>query len=266
MKKLFSILTVILLLAALSIPVCALEWPEDPMDLQRDLREAYWRTYVVTPLSAEMKQEIEDTWPDKNYPIAIYDIFYYGEYNGAHVFLDPLPIADSTWIEVGGYVLEWSSAFYVHVYRNGEFLNIQEAYAKEWLTEQDLSKISLLAESSNHWDEEYYGEYDGCHVAFIYGGPFNYPAEEMLYTIGGYTFRYPDHHQLDVYKDGQMMNLEKAYEAGWLSDAAVARLWNYYTNGVYENPNTGDGVWMPVALLMASGAALLMIISRKRTR
>ena len=268
MKKLFSVFTVILLLAALSVPVCADEAPTLTFEMRDAMLTAYWNTYVVMPLSAELKQEIEDTWPDKDYPIEIYDIFYYGEYNGAHVFLEPLPNADMTRIEVAGYVLEWGSAFNVHVYREGSFLSLPEAYEQQWLTESNIRNISILADSTTYLNVEYLGEYDGCHVGFLNGGPFHYTTEEMLYTIGGYTFLYPDSHQLDVYKDGQMMSLEKAYASGWLSDAAVGRLWNDYIVVYYDgvNPHSGDEVWIPAALLIVSGAALLMVVSRKRAR
>ncbi len=111
---------------------------------------------------------------------------------------------------------------------------------------------------------EYYGWYDGCHVGFIDGGPFMYPTAERTVTIAGLDFVFPDYQQLMVCKDGAVKNLDNAYAAGWLSDVEVQRLWNYYTNGIYEeNPNTGDEVWMPVMLLVASGAALLILIFRR---
>lgn len=115
---------------------------------------------------------------------------------------------------------------------------------------------------------EYYGEYDGCYVGFIYGGPDGYPDAELTVTLAGVAFVFPDYQQLLVCKDGQALNLDKAYEAEWLSDEAVQQLWNYYTNGIYdENPDTGDGRVLPAvaaAAVSCIALAYLPVFRRKR--
>lgn len=70
----------------------------------------------------------------------------------------------------------------------------------------------------------YYGEYDGCHVAFIDGGPYDYRTVLTEDVIAGYTFTYNNSHKLDVYRDGEILTLAEAYEAGWLTEEAVAQL------------------------------------------
>ena len=264
MKKLFCILAVILLLTALSITVLA----EENVDPRVLFYDSYWTKYVVPPLSAEMKQEIEELWPDKNYPIVIADRFYYGEYNGAYVFLEALPNADMTMINVGEYVLEWNSAFNVHVYRNGEFLDLKQAYEQQWLNDEDIRHIALLADCTNHMRVGYLGLYGDCYVGFVDCPMFEYAAVETTVTIGGRDFVFPTTQQLLVCRDGKMLELEDAYAAGWMSDAIVHMVWvDYivvYCDGADPNPNAGDIIWMPVVLLMTSGAGLCVLTFRKK--
>ena len=75
----------------------------------------------------------------------------------------------------------------------------------------------------------YYGEYDGCHVAFV-DTPDDVPAVEREDEIAGFTFHYNNYQRLNVYKDGQILTLTDAYAAGWLSDDAIAQLHSAYTN------------------------------------
>ena len=99
---------------------------------------------------------------------------------------------------------------------------------------------------------------------------FEYAEVETTVTIGGHDFVFPTTQQLLVCRDGKMLELEDAYAAGWMSDAIVHMVWvDYivvYCDGVDPNPNAGDIIWMPVALLMASGMALVTVVSRKRVR
>lgn len=75
----------------------------------------------------------------------------------------------------------------------------------------------------------YYGEYDGCHVAFV-DTPDGVPAVEREDEIAGFTFHYNNYQRLNVYKDGQILTLTDAYAVGWLSDDAIAQLHSAYTN------------------------------------
>lgn len=112
-------------------------------------------------------------------------------------------------------------------------------------------------------DIEYFGEYDGCHVAFVNSGLFAYADSVLETDVAGYTFWYPCIRELDVYKYGEYASLSDAYEAGWLSDEAVGRRWDYYTNGIYEVPKTGDAVQLPAAMLLFSIAGLCLLTWRR---
>lgn len=74
----------------------------------------------------------------------------------------------------------------------------------------------------------YYGEYEGTHVAFVDCNAFAYIDSEVYETIGGLEFRYSSDQKLLVYRDGSYLELSKAYDAGWLSDSALAQLLEYY--------------------------------------
>ena len=268
MKIIFSVFVVILMLAALCVSVFAAK--VDPNEFEEAyavMHYYYWTTYLVTPISEAAEAEIETAWAQQNDdPCAIVDDrYYYGDYNGTHVFLYPLPAADITLIEVGGQTLMWGSCYQVNAYRDGQFMTLPDAYEQQWLNDDDITHIALLADCTNLMKVRYLGYYDDCYVGFVDCPMFDYAAVETVVTVGGFDFVYPNAQQLLVCRDGEIIDLSDAYEAGWLSDSAVARLWNYYTNGVYEgNPNTDDGVWSLVTLLMSSGAALMMLVVCKR--
>ena len=273
MKKLICLILVCLMLA--SVPVSAAEGPVLTGEIQTAMKTAFWNTYVMTPLSAGMKQEISDAWLAQKGTLMtteLQDLYYYGTYDGCVVFLEPLPATGDTTIAVAGVTIYWGSCYAVHVYRSGEFLEILEAYAQKWLSDSDIASIANLSGASV-MQVEYYGQYDGCYVGFIRNSFFGYPEAELTVRVAGLDFFYSDYQQLTVCKDGQALDLDEAYEAGWLSDEEVQRLWNYYTNDIYEenpngiydeNPDTGDGILVPVAMLVTSGVALLATIGRKK--
>lgn len=264
MRKLICLMIVCLMAA--SVRVSASERPVLTYEIHTAMKTAVWNTEVVTPLSSEMRQEIQDAWlAQKGTPMTTQwqDLYYYGTYDGSVVFLEPLPPADVTTIVVAGVTIYWGSCYAVHVYRAGEFLSLVEAYEQNWLADGDIQRIAYYSEASN-MNIEYYGEYDGCYVGFIDVPGKGYAEVALTVTIAGVDFSFSDTHQLTVCKDGVAKNLDKAYEAGWLSDGEVQRLWNAYTNGIFdENPDTSDSVWMPMALLVTSGAAMALVIGRK---
>ena len=136
-------------------------------------------------------------------------------------------------------------------------LAIKNAYADQYAKDGCQAEELTL---------RYFGEYDGCHVAFIDGGPFDYTPMEAQDMVGGFPFDYVNGQKLEVYKDGQFLTLTKAFEAGWLSEETVGRLWNYYTNGIYELPKTGDAVLLPALWMLLSSAAALPLLLKRRNR
>lgn len=213
--------------------------PELPSDIELEMLEAFWLTHMVAPLSEGQKKELGNAWEVKEgwyFELQNYGLTgsrYYGIYDGSIVLFRPGVTAAEQTIEVAGYQFSYSSAFVIYVYANGAFYTLAEAYAGGILTQYDIGKISMC---HNFYvpEIEYYGEYDGCHVGFVKSGCLTYAAVLTTDRIAGKEFQYPDTQTLEVYKDGKLLTLTAAYDAGWLSDEAVARLWNYYTNGIYE--------------------------------
>ena len=240
---------------------------EPQAEREVSMMEAFWNSYVLEPISEDLKQEICGAWFEYNgcdldwtYSQAL-GFRYYGHYDGSTVFFLPTPMDDDTAVTVGEYVFEFGVGFAIYVYRDGQFATIQEAYAQEWIHDEDVLEIHGL-HNSYDLKVEYYGEYDGCSVGFIHGGPFAYPDAVLTVTLAGLDFVFPTYQQLIVCKEGQALNLNDAYAACWLSDEAVAQLWNDYTYGVRdENPGTEDGIGMPVAALIVSSMALISLLS-----
>lgn len=75
---------------------------------------------------------------------------------------------------------------------------------------------------------EYYGEYCGAYVYFVDCNLWEYPGIEMTDDVAGLEFYYTSGQKLEVFKDGQVLKLADAYEAGWLTAESVAALHAYY--------------------------------------
>ena len=269
MKKIVCLLLVILLVMALPIGVFAADEPVLAEDVKFAMLEDYWNIHGVDPLTDDLQQEISDAWFAKEGYALDWTyapptgLRYYGTYSESVVFMLPTETAEETSFEVAGWTFRHDSGFAIHVYRGGAFASLEDAYHQGWLTDRNILSICV-----NHdayiMDVEYFGEYDGCHVAFINSGLYAYATEATEIDIAGYTFWYPYIRELDVYKDGEFKRLSEAYKAGWLTDESVALLWNYYTNGLYEAPKTGDPFGMVLVMLLFSGAGLAALTFRRK--
>lgn len=126
-------------------------------------------------------------------------------------------------------------------------------------------KEAYMAVDDDYAPEElslrYYGQYDGCHVAFV-DGPFDFPSVEWSEVVAGYEFSYSSGQRLWVLRDKEIESLTGAYEAGWLSEDAVDQLYSDYSSAA--NPKTGDGISRPLAILMVSVLGLSALVWRKR--
>lgn len=105
-----------------------------------------------------------------------------------------------------------------------------------------------------------FGQYEGCWVFFM-DGPFDYPSMEDTEEVSGLEFWYPSAQKLLVYRDGTILKLADAYEAGWLTDGAVAQLWQVYSDG---NPKTGDGVGAAAVVLLLSATGFALMLNKRR--
>ena len=266
-----NIVSVFCLLVFLCLPIGALA-AEEPVlaeDTELAMKEAYWNTHAVVPLTDAQKQEVSDAWLAKEGHALdwTYDpsngLRYYGTYSDCVVFMLPAAETGETFFEVAGWPFRHDSGFAIYAYRSGEFALLEDAYNQGWLTSSHILTICVRHDAYG-LDIEYFGEYDGCHVAFVNSGLYAYADMISEIEVAGYTFWYPCIREMDVYKDGEYASLSDAYELGWLSDKVVGRLWNYYTNGIYEVPKTGDGFLLPGRILLFSGAGLMLLHRRRK--
>ena len=76
---------------------------------------------------------------------------------------------------------------------------------------------------------EYYGEFEDCHVGMVYGPGVYYAQAVLEEQVGDTVFRYSQQHSLSVCRDGKLMGLKEAYEAGWLSQETVDQIYAAWT-------------------------------------
>ncbi|MBQ7826837.1 MAG: hypothetical protein IJ386_01065 [Clostridia bacterium] len=79
----------------------------------------------------------------------------------------------------------------------------------------------------------YYGTYNGAAVIYYEGGGMGYTQAYMTVSIAGYEFSYPDGHTIEVWKDGELYSMNRAYEKGILSKNDVAKIADYHRYGGY---------------------------------
>ena len=100
---------------------------------------------------------------------------------------------------------------------------------------------------------EYFGCYERCHIGYLNGDDMGvWPQDPVYWDVAGIVFTFRTSQPLMAYRDGQMLELIQAYDAGWLSDASVLALWNAYSSGIYEdNPGGGNSSWPTEQILPA---------------
>ena len=99
---------------------------------------------------------------------------------------------------------------------------------------EDMIKTAYMATDSSvdytkdDLTVEYYGEYEGVHIAIV-DGPWDSPEWIQTEIVAGVEFEYSSgSRELKVYKDGERMSLQEALDTGWLSEASIHELWGYY--------------------------------------
>lgn len=97
------------------------------------------------PLSDKLWTEMQASWLDE-YKVKIPwdgETGYYGTYQeDVVVYIDVGPLAMITEITVAGVKFSWPSSFVIRVYSEGEFSNLETAYEKGLVTQEDVSSIA----------------------------------------------------------------------------------------------------------------------------
>lgn len=74
----------------------------------------------------------------------------------------------------------------------------------------------------------YFGIYNNCAV-MILDSPFTVYFQTITFNeIAGYVFAYPQMRSTAVYRNGEFVTLEQAYEKGWLNDENMKDIYYYH--------------------------------------
>lgn len=80
---------------------------------------------------------------------------------------------------------------------------------------------------------KYYGTYNGAAVIYYTCAGLGYTQAYVTQNIAGYEFSYPDGNTIEVWKDGNLYSMKRAYEEGILSKNDVAKIADYHKFGGY---------------------------------
>ena len=100
-----------------------------------------------------------------------------------------------------------------------------EKIERAWLDENDYSELG-----TDDISLDVRARY-GDTVVFYVNGPFGYASAITYDYVDGVLFTYPDSQQLCVYRNGDIYDLEHAYEAGALTRNQLIWLLSNYNNG-----------------------------------
>ncbi|MDE5860367.1 MAG: hypothetical protein K2H23_08325 [Oscillospiraceae bacterium] len=179
--------------------------------------------------------------------------------------------SDMKYLNVAGYEFALSSGqFDIHLYKDGEFVELSEAYKKGYLNDEDIDMAAyynrysgiytsfagnypelgrLSAEKErqikadyikfnehaiDEWVsiEHYYGTYNGCEAVVMYSGVAT--ADENWFSVAGYEmYLSSGSYVIHLHKDGTFYELSEAYEKGFLSEEDVADIAHYNREGSY---------------------------------
>lgn len=227
----------------------------------------------VTDLAAKLS-EIENAWyvatgaslgswcVDEDDEL-IDGVRYYGDFNGYDIFFRPNGDDAVTQLLVDDVQFEHRIGFQIYAYREGNFITLQELYARGGLSKMNLLSLrlahsrfeshdgpvistfdgiqnttdaellmkqaflSIYDEKGEHSLSElsvtFYGTYGEAHVGVIHG-IFMYTQVISTERIAGLLFRYNTGQRIQVYHNGELMPLAEAYDRGVLTQEDIATI------------------------------------------
>ncbi len=178
------------------------------------------------------------------------DIHYYGIYNGCVVFYHSSDLTAVESRDIGGYVFSNGNRFTLMAYKDGELLDLEDAYAEGWMTKEEIGKIHQKHLERNDRDADeilqnamrkvYAKQFDvneegisirlvknlseGCGV-FVDVAGTDYGKTATVETVYGLTFRYPDSQRMLFYHGTRYYTLADAAKQGCLSSHNVRKLY-----------------------------------------
>jgi hypothetical protein len=111
------------------------------------LLAAYWKKnteWSRDNLSVWKNRRIETAWEEKwNTPnFELTDNVYYGSCRGCVILFCGGLLPSITELTVANERFIYSNVFSIWVYKNGEFITLEDAYAKGWLTDENIADIA----------------------------------------------------------------------------------------------------------------------------
>ncbi len=186
----------------------------------------------------------------KNHRISIRNMTYYGKYSGCEVAVINVWGGAAVIVHTvaAGYDFTFGGTDSgMFVFKGYECLSIDKAYEAGWITEEDVAQIhsdyvgAVFKPSGQRMNEigaaykkytntaiynmNYYGVYSDCDIAAIQSdGVFT--AAEYHIQAAGYDFRFASGgYGLYAFKGNDCLRLDKAFDAGWLTDEDIAAIW-----------------------------------------
>jgi hypothetical protein len=101
------------------------------------------------PLTEEKKQEINDAWKVKTGHDMPTSILYYGTYGDCVVFFQAGQAQYVKEEVIAGQEFIFDSGFALWVYRNGEFMYLEQAYKDDYITKTQIKDILEYHKSLN---------------------------------------------------------------------------------------------------------------------
>jgi hypothetical protein len=186
-------------------------------------------------------------------------VHYYGTFNGCVVLYHSSMLTAVESRDIGGYVFSNGNMFTLMAYKDGELLDLEDAYAEGWMTKEDIGKIHQkhLARNDRDADEilldamkmAYAKQFgadqknltirvvktlsDGVGV-FVDETERNYGYFQLRETVYGLTFVYPNTQKMLFYHNARYYSLTDAVEQGVISAASVRNLYLEYNKGALQ--------------------------------
>ena len=236
--------------------VPATEEQSQVTDLTAKLSEIENAWYVTTGVALGAWCETQDEQ-------SVDGVRYYGDFNGYDIFFRPNGDDAVTQLLVDDVQFEHRIGFQIYAYREGNFITLQELYARGGLSKMNLLSLrlahsrfeshdgpvistfdgiqnttdaellmkqaflSIYDEKGEHSLSElsvtFYGTYGEAHVGVIHG-IFMYTQVISTERIAGLLFRYNTGQRIQVYHNGELMPLAEAYDRGVLTQEDIATI------------------------------------------
>lgn len=186
--------------------------------------------------------------------------YYYGNYGGYDIMLDPTNLDAETTLVIGSEVFLCNTSFALYAYRDGQWDLLKEVYDQGLVSSEDIYAIAqyhrkwmeklwpnrnymtqyLRQDIENAWlakTGQTLGEwYDDKHGANPHGVRYyatyngydilfvNIEAEPAAHIVDGIEFKHETGFALYAYRHGEFHSLADAYDQGFLNEMHIVYL------------------------------------------